>query len=402
MKIFEKGELKILWPFYLEASLAYIIQFAPAFMLIFLINSGLSLTQAGILLAVMPLSSFILEIPTGAIADLYGRKFSVLMGYSLEGLGALLIFFFRSYTSLLLIFILWGCASTLSSGSKEAWIVDLIKSKNKKYLTNYFSKEKFFCSTALIISGVLGAFFVKGFGISIVWLFSAGSYLISIVILLFAKEVQVSNKKVGIKQSFRELKDQSKKSVGYAIKHPVLFYLILAGFFMIISMVFAETLGYVPFLKSLGFPDYAFGYFWSATWGIMAIAPLLSKKLIGKHKEVNFLIITTLLGSLVLLLIYFTSNYVSALAVIFVALFFYGLKYPIEKPYFHKFVPSKLRATIGSFEAMIFSLAAVLAAGLGGYLIDLIGARMVIIISALLGIPSVILYLMIKEEKWKN
>jgi MFS family permease len=397
MKIFQKGELKYLWPFYLESFLAYIIQFAPAFALVYLYTLGMSLTKIGVLMAIIPLSTFIFEIPTGAIADIYGRKFSVLLGYFLEGITMFLIYFTNSFSLLILVFFLWGIVGTLSSGSKEAWVFDLIKKKNKKIAQDYFSKEKFLQSTALIFSGIIGALFVQKFGLRLIWIISGCSFLLSMILLIPAEEIR--KKRVPKNKGLLEnLLNQSKKSIKYSVKHPVLFYLLIADFFMIISVTFAEGLAYVPFLSQLGMPAYAFGYFWSASWLVVAIAPLCSKRLLGNRKEINFLFLATLIGSIILLLVFFSESYLYAVLIILISLFFFGLKYPIEKPYFHKFVPSKMRATIGSFQSMIFSLAAIIALPMGGLLIDLIGSKYVIMISALLGIPTLIAYLLIKEK----
>lgn len=72
MKIFQKNELKILLPFYLESFLAFIIQFVPAFALIYFISIGMDIVKIGFLMAMVPLASLIFEVPTGAIADIYG------------------------------------------------------------------------------------------------------------------------------------------------------------------------------------------------------------------------------------------------------------------------------------------------------------------------------------------
>src|SRR3989338_3354986 len=123
---FKQGKLEILKPCYLTDFLAYIFHFAPIFYVVYLSQLGFSLFHIGLLLAIIPLISLIFEIPTGAIADLYGRKFSVLLGYFLEGLSFLLLFFVNDFFSILAIFAFLGFAQTLSSGAKEAWVVDLI------------------------------------------------------------------------------------------------------------------------------------------------------------------------------------------------------------------------------------------------------------------------------------
>lgn len=396
MKIFEKGEFKLLWPFYLGSFLSSIFYIMPAFSIIYFMNIGLSLTQIGILIAVMPLASIIFEVPTGAIADLYGRKFSVLFGMFLESVLFLAIFFTTNYYLLLGLFFLDGVVATLPSGSREAWVFDLVNKKNKRYAHKYFSKIQMFMFSGLALSGILGSLIVKSFGISVIWPITAFGCFLAFLILIFGEE-NYSVKKQKSK-SIKNLFKQSKISISYSLKHPVLFYLFISGFFMIIAVVFSENLAYAPLLKELGFPDYAFGYLSTATSLLMALSPLFAKKLMGKKTELNFLIWATAIGSLILASVYFINNYITFLIVILSSLFFFGLKYPIERPYFHKFIPTKLRATIGSFESVVFSIAGLIALPIGGYLIDIIGARNVIFISALLGIPSIIAYLLIKEK----
>ena len=139
MNLFQKNELRTLWPFYLDSLVSPLLFFMPAFIVVFLTGLELSFFQIGILITAMPLFMLIFEIPTGAIADLYGRKFSVLLGYFLEGLAVLSLFFIRDYYLMLGAFALLGFASTLSSGSKEAWIIDLVKDKGKNLSKSFLS-----------------------------------------------------------------------------------------------------------------------------------------------------------------------------------------------------------------------------------------------------------------------
>jgi len=77
LKPFSKSELKILWPFYLESFLGTLLFILIPFEIVYFRSIGLSSTQIGFLIALWPLASLLFEIPTGAVADLYGRKFSV-------------------------------------------------------------------------------------------------------------------------------------------------------------------------------------------------------------------------------------------------------------------------------------------------------------------------------------
>jgi MFS family permease len=395
MRFFEKGEFSLLWRLYLGNFLICSFYLVSAFSLVYFIGLGLSLTQAGFLLGAMSMASIIFEIPTGAIADKYGRKFSVLLGLVLETICVFLIFFFKNYYMLLIIFFFFGAVGTLHSGAGESWIYDLIVKKNKKILKSYYSKIQFFSASGLIISGFIGAFIVSRFGISWIWIASGAASILYFIMIFRIPEIYTIKKEhIG---GLKKIWNQSIVSIKYSLRHKVIFWLLLSGFFMIFSVVFAESLGYVPYLKGLGMPDHYFGYFFSGMSLVLALAPLVIKFFKTKSKEINYLIATTLIGSVILLFVYFAINYIQAVLIILISLFFFGIKYPIEQPFLNRFIPTKMRATVLSFKSMVYSLAGVIALPLGGFLIDKFGPLNMIIVSALLGIPCIVAYWMVKK-----
>src|SRR3972149_1959020 len=115
--MFKSGELKLLWPFYLDALISPMLFFMPAFVVVYFRDLGLSLFQISLLMMMMPLFMLLFEIPTGAIADIYGRKFSVLLGAIIEGSAIISIFFLNNYYTLLVAFALIGLGSTFNSGA---------------------------------------------------------------------------------------------------------------------------------------------------------------------------------------------------------------------------------------------------------------------------------------------
>tara|TARA_Y100000310_G_scaffold263261_1_gene273383 strand:+ start:18836 stop:20035 length:1200 start_codon:yes stop_codon:yes gene_type:complete len=398
MKIFQKNELKFLWPFYLDSLISPLLFFLPAFIVVFLTGLELSFFQIGILVAITPLFMLIFEIPTGAIADLYGRKFSVLLGYLMEGLIILSLFFIRDYYLMLGAFALWGFANTLSSGSKEAWVIDLVEKKDKKLSKSFFHKSQSFDAFALIISGIIGAFLVRRFGISSIWFFAFISYMVSISILFFAKENFVK-RKVKISQSFSALIKQTKKTFSYGYKHHVLYYYLIASFIFTLAVAFSMGITWTPLLLELNFPEHYFGYMWSAIAIIMMVSPILSIKLLKEKKEKKFIMWSLALSALVTFLILIPKEWVFALLVLLTIQFFMALRMPASKMYFHRFIPSKLRATMGSAHSMLASLAAIIAVPIVGYLIDVMGARYTILIYIPLIILVIFIYSRIKEEE---
>ncbi len=397
MSFFDRGELKLLWRLYFGNLITGAFFLFPAFMIVYFIGLGMSLTEVGFLLGGLSVAQILFEIPTGAIADKYGRKFSVLLGGLIESILFILLFFVTNYYALFILFFLLGAVGTLSSGAGESWIYDLILKKNKKILKNYYSKHQMFGALGLVISGFIGAFVVAKLGISWIWLISGFASLVYFAIIFPLEEVYTKKKEH--KGGFKEILKQSKDSINYSIKNRTIFYIFLASFVVIIAVSFAEGVALVPYLLDLGFPEHFFGYFFSITSLTMALAPLAVKYIKTENKEAYLLTIMTLIGSAILALTFFVKSYVLAIGIIFISFLFFGMKYPVEKPFINKFIPANKRATILSFQSMICSLASIIALPLGGLLVDLFGARVVLLISSLLGVPTALLYLKIKKQK---
>lgn len=398
MSFFEKGELKLLWPFYLEAFLATIFYISAPFMVLYFLSIGLPAWQIGIIMAVSPLAAFLFEIPTGAIADLYGRKFSVILGYILAGILYISITWARSFLLILILMFLTSVAFTLTSGSYEAWVVDLLKAKKKNLVSEFFSKRHSLFNLAFIFTGIIGAIVVAKFGLISVWLVSGLSFLLSAILFSFAGEIY-KKRKVRIKDSFKDLVKQSKTSISYGFKHNVLFYLfgIMAIWGFLMAMT--SSLSITPFLKGFGMQDAWFGYWFSATALFGVLVPLISMKLSKKYSQKTLLMITPIIFLIFGAFALFAFNLVFALILIFFFSIMVDFDTPLSNTYFQKFAPTKIRATLGSVRAMIMALTAAIGTLVAGFVISSIGARYALFLAGLFMIPVIFLYLKIKEKR---
>ncbi len=397
MKLFQKGELNLLWPFYLDSLISPMFYLIPAFYIIYFINLEFSMFQIGILMSASYLTMLLFEIPTGSVADLYGRKFSVLLGNIICAVAFILMFFFTSFYSVLILLALTGFGATFSSGAHEAWTTDLINKNKKSLLRQFFMKRMSIDSLGLVISGLIGAFLVKEFGLSIIWPVTGASFIVSFFILLFAKESFIK-KNFKLSNSLKKVNKQSLKSINYAKNHPILFYFLLTSMVWIIAGGFASEISWVPFLQGLNFPEHAFGYLWSAMAMIGIIAPLSSSFFSKKGKERQFLLTIMIIITIITIPIILVNNIIAAFIILFPLLFLTGLAKPIERVYFHRYIPSKLRAGVGGVESMILSVAGIITAPLVGISIDYLGPRTTIFLSAILMIPAIIIFSRIKKD----
>ena len=82
--------------------------------------------QLVLIWTVFTTTTLLFEIPTGIVADVYSRRLSVIIGYAMIGVGAILEGFFQIFELVLLAQVVWGIGITFISGASDAWIADEI------------------------------------------------------------------------------------------------------------------------------------------------------------------------------------------------------------------------------------------------------------------------------------
>jgi DHA3 family tetracycline resistance protein-like MFS transporter len=79
---------------------------------------------------VMEATIFVFEVPTGVVADTYGRRLSLIIGFI--GMGAAVVLVGASSTAWVVIALwgAWGLSYTFTSGAFEAWLADEVGAEN--------------------------------------------------------------------------------------------------------------------------------------------------------------------------------------------------------------------------------------------------------------------------------
>lgn len=396
---FKKGELKTLWPFYLECLISPILLIYVAFYIIYFKNIGFSLFQIGLLFSSLALSSLLFEIPTGAIADIFGRKFSTLLGNFLSAICLCLVYFFNSFWIVLLLLFLFGASSTLISGASDAWVVDLLKSKKMdRLIKDYYIKRYSFSAISFILAGILGAILVKSLGMKTIWIASGISLFFSFFILSFGEE-NFTKRKINVKNNFLNVFNHTKKSIKYSFKNKILLNLLLLAFFASLLVSFVSVLTWQPFLKELGLKDYWFGYFFSLSYLPSVIIPYFISPLVKFFKGyANYLFVILCFMAFSLITVYFLNNLILGIIICIFFLSMWDFFNPAEKILFQYNTPSKMRATITSLESIFFSAGFVFIPPLAGIIADKIGAQNTIALGSIFLIPCLFLLWEIREK----
>ena len=162
------------------------LRFFEIFIMVFLLDKlDQSFSKVGVLYSTLLVTRAVLEIPSGIIADSFGRKGSMIFSYSLY-ISSFLVFFYADTFALLFgPIILYGIADSFRTGTHKAMIFDyLIRNNWDNHKVQYYGQTRSWSKIGSAIS-VIGATFIKIFydDFETVFLYSAIPYLIGIALL---------------------------------------------------------------------------------------------------------------------------------------------------------------------------------------------------------------------------
>src|SRR5947208_17090299 len=121
-----------IWRLFVVQALLGFILWVPIWV-VFLQGKGLSLTQVGLLEGVAWTITAFLEVPTGAIADRWGRKASIAAGASLYGIAMFLILTEALSPAFLLGYALWYSSTAFVSCADSALLYDSLKADGRAF-----------------------------------------------------------------------------------------------------------------------------------------------------------------------------------------------------------------------------------------------------------------------------
>jgi len=114
-----------IWKFYILRIL--VKRLVWPILTIFLVRNSLTVTEIGIVFAVGTIIGLILEVPSGAIADRIGRKYSLLFAQIGQALSMFIFWYADSFWGFLVANAVYWGAGSLWSGTNEAFIFETLK-----------------------------------------------------------------------------------------------------------------------------------------------------------------------------------------------------------------------------------------------------------------------------------
>lgn len=105
------------------------LRFFDPFILLIFRSYGLSYLQIGVLYSIRDIAANILEIPTGVLADSFGRKRAMVSAFVSYILSFMIFYFFEEFLYLSLAMVLFAFGEAFRSGTHKALILTYLKQK---------------------------------------------------------------------------------------------------------------------------------------------------------------------------------------------------------------------------------------------------------------------------------
>jgi len=352
-------------------------------------------TNVAIIFAVEALAGVLFEIPTGTIADLFGRRKTMIAAHLITLAGLVFLAIGGNMLMFILYAILNAFARSLTSGTDSAIIYDSLKEEGKeKQYKKIIGIYQALWPLGASIGSIAGGYMAK---ISLQLTVEATfiPIIAALVLTFFLKEPEYE--KAQHKNILRHMFNTSK----IIIHNRQLITLMLAFFVM---MALGETTHLLSplFFEFKEIPIEYFGWITALTFGFSSIGFYFSHDISERVGNKKTLILVSALSPLFIL----TATFLSGIPLVVfwtTASIYFGIKNPIIDHLLNLEVTSGNRATLISINNFMGQLGVAIIAPFFGYIADLYTIQTAIQMCALLviSVPVILIFLDEKTHESK-
>ncbi len=355
---------------------------------------GLGLQDVFILKSVYSIAAVTLEIPSGYLADVWGRKKCLVLGCILFFGGYLCYSFSFTFSAFLVAELLLGIGQTLVNGADSALLYDTTAHYKKESLyLRYEGRITMIGNFAEAIAGILGG-------------------LLAVYSLRYPFYGQVIIAFTGIPAAFA-LKEISSKHI---IQSPfteimrIIKYSLVTNKHLCYNIIYSGVIGAAtltmawfvqPVLIYLKTPTSYFGVIWTVLNLTVGISALYSDKIeryFGMNK-MNTLILLMIVGGYIALA--YNLSYMGLL-ILLVFYIFRGFATPILKGYINQITFSDMRATVLSIRNFVIRLLFAAIAPFLGWLNDMFSLKTALLVSGVIIFIPGLLFLLLQINTGKS
>ena len=375
----------------------------------FVTDVGMNPFQLVMVGTLMELTILLFEVPTGVVADLYGRRLSLVVGWVIFGSGIMLAGSIESVWAVWAGWVVWGFGYTFTSGAHEAWITDEVGADRVGVV---FARGHQAANVGGLVGigvGVavaswdLGAALVVGGGICV---------LVGLAALVLMPETgwvrpARTEPTAGVAARTASVAGQMRSTAGAGVRfvraRPLLLLILAITFFAGASTESYDRLWEAHLIRDVGLPSLAalepvvwFGLLGvvSMLLGIVAAEVVVRRfERVGQEGLARWLLVITVVQVAVVLAFAFAGPFWLAVG----AVWAYGLTRSVAAPVSATWLnaqitDSRVRATVISLNGQSDALGQILGGPGVGALGVLVSLRAALVAGAALLVPAIGLY----------
>jgi MFS family permease len=356
---------------------------------LFLLDAGLSNTEAFAANAFFSLGMVLFEVPTGVVADTRGRRFSFLLG-TLTLLASTLLYLAMwqvqaPFAGWAVASILLGLGFTFFSGATEAWLVDALHATGYQgNLETVFGRGQAVAGAAMLAGSVAGGIVAQLTDLGVPYLLRAGMLGLALgVAFLLMRDLGFSPRTdVSALTAVREV---TRGSIDGGLRNPPVRWLMLAA-------PFTAGVGFYVFYAMQPYLLELFGDPGAYSIAGLAAAIVAGAQMVGGlavpavrrlfRRRTDLLMLGLVLSSLSLVGLWAVGSAAAslggaafALAIVLLVAWALvsALATPVRAAFLNGVIPSEQRATVLSFDSLMGSLGGVVTQPLLGRVADVSG-----------------------------
>jgi MFS family permease len=347
---------------------------------LFLLDAGLSNLEAFAANAFFTAGMVLFEVPTGVVADGWGRRTSFLLG-TMTLAGSTYLYYVLWQISApfwmwAVVSVLLGLGFTFFSGAVEAWLVDALRySGYEGGLETVLGRGQMAQGIAMLVGSVAGGVIAQATDLGVPFLLR-----VLVLVAMFAVAFRLMHD-VGFSPDRSAHPVEATRAVLSASlenglkNRPVRYVMLAAPFTAGVGIYVFYALQ--PFLLELFGDPKAYsiaGLAAAIVAGSQVLGGWLAPHLRGLfHKRTSVLILTGVIGGAILLALGFTRLFWVALVLLALWAVMGSAALPVRQAYVNDMIPSKQRATVLSFDSLMGSSGGVVVQPLLGRSADLYG-----------------------------
>ena len=333
---------------------------------LFLLDAGLSISEAFIANAAFSVGTVLFEIPTGVVADTVGRRASFLLSIAVLGVSTLAYVGLAAIGGGVVAFsaasVLLGLGYTFYSGAMEAWLVDGLHGLGfGGGMDRIFANGQIIAGIAMLV-GTVGGGLLGQIDLSIPFVVRAVLLGALFVLAFFGMhDIGFEARSVTLQTLPTEANAVARAGIQFGWNKRPLRWIMIAGAIQN-GFFFWAWYAWQPYFLELLNRD--------AVWVAGVVAALLSLAMIAGNSLVRFisraggrrstiLIWTGVVFSITAIAVGLADTFVLALGALLVGAVAMGVQMPVRQAFVHGMVPSAQRATVVSFDSLVSGVGSV-------------------------------------------